>query len=321
MGVAMPGLKESLSIGGGLNIPESVVIKAHTDSFRIDGTYSLATTGVLAESGIEDATAQADAMMGELESGLSQLSSAANKLTSGSSALANGISQLAAGTNELKVKAPTFGDAIRQIADGATTLYKGSKQIHEGTGELSNGAQRLDTEAGNIEAGALVIKGGTEELYEGATLLSGGATELREGAENLRTGTREYAEGTKEFSQMVPGQTLDVIGPLGNGFTMKDKKAILFGGGIGIPPMLELAKQLNCDSTAVLGYRDEIFLADEFEKVTKVAIARSNIPPVINTVVFEFNLFCFLFSLLIKTSKFYLLFKVFPFYENLYNFI
>ena len=89
----------------------------------------------------------------------------------------------------------------------------------------------------------------------------------------LRVVYRAVGEGTKEFSKMVPGQTLDVIGPLGNGVTMKDKKAILFGGGIGIPPMLELAKQLNCDSTAVLGYRDEIFLADEFEKVTKVAIA------------------------------------------------
>lgn len=84
---------------------------------------------------------------------------------------------------------------------------------------------------------------------------------------------RAVGEGTKEFSQMVPGDTLDVIGPLGNGFTMKDKKAILFGGGIGIPPMLELAKQLDCEKIAVLGYRDEIFLADEFEAVTKVAIA------------------------------------------------
>lgn len=89
----------------------------------------------------------------------------------------------------------------------------------------------------------------------------------------LRVVYRAVGEGTKEFSQMVPGDTLDVIGPLGNGFTMKDKKAILFGGGIGIPPMLELAKQLDCEKVAVLGYRDEIFLAEEFEQVTKVAIA------------------------------------------------
>ncbi len=89
----------------------------------------------------------------------------------------------------------------------------------------------------------------------------------------LRVVYRAVGEGTKEFSQMVPGDTLDVIGPLGNGFTMKDKKAILFGGGIGIPPMLELAKQLDCEKVAVLGYRDEIFLAEEFEQVIKVAIA------------------------------------------------
>lgn len=89
----------------------------------------------------------------------------------------------------------------------------------------------------------------------------------------LRVVYRAVGEGTKEFSQMIAGDTLDVIGPLGNGFTMKDKKAILFGGGIGIPPMLELAKQLECEKVAVLGYRDEIFLADEFEQVTKVVIA------------------------------------------------
>ena len=90
---------------------------------------------------------------------------------------------------------------------------------------------------------------------------------------SLRVVYRTVGEGTKEFSRMQKGDTLDVIGPLGNGFTMKNKKAILLGGGIGIPPMLELAKQLECEKTVVLGYRDEIFLADEFEKTAPVAIA------------------------------------------------
>ena len=65
-----------------------------------------------------------------------------------------------------------------------------------------------------------------------------------------------------------------ILGPLGNGFTQKDKKAILIGGGIGIPPMLELMKQLDCDKTAVLGYRDsDMFLKDEFEAVGDVVIS------------------------------------------------
>lgn len=64
------------------------------------------------------------------------------------------------------------------------------------------------------------------------------------------------------------------MGPLGNGFPLKDKKAFLIGGGIGIPPMLELAKNLECEKTAVLGYRDaETFLADEIGKYAEVVIA------------------------------------------------
>ena len=52
--------------------------------------------------------------------------------------------------------------------------------------------------------------------------------------------------GTLEFSRYQAGDTLDIMGPLGNGFPLKDKKAFLIGGGIGIPPMLELAKNLEC---------------------------------------------------------------------------
>ncbi len=64
------------------------------------------------------------------------------------------------------------------------------------------------------------------------------------------------------------------MGPLGNGFPLKKKKAFLIGGGIGIPPMLELAKNLDCEKTAVIGYRDkETFLADELRKYADVVIA------------------------------------------------
>ncbi len=75
--------------------------------------------------------------------------------------------------------------------------------------------------------------------------------------------------GTKQFSQMKAGDVIPVIGPLGNGFPLEKaegKKAFLMGGGIGVPPILELSKQLNCEKQIVVGYRDaDTFLKEQFE--------------------------------------------------------
>lgn len=91
--------------------------------------------------------------------------------------------------------------------------------------------------------------------------------------DRLRLVYRTVGAGTIEFSGYKAGDTLDVLGPLGNGYTTDNRKAILLGGGIGIPPMLELAKQLQCERTIVLGYRDELFLNNEFTPYGSVYIA------------------------------------------------
>ena len=95
--------------------------------------------------------------------------------------------------------------------------------------------------------------------------------------DELRIVYRVVGKGTKEFSMMSAGGELDIQGPLGNGYDVNaeyaSKKAIIFGGGIGIPPMLELAKQLDCEKTIVLGYKDELFLNKDFETYGKVVIA------------------------------------------------
>ena len=83
--------------------------------------------------------------------------------------------------------------------------------------------------------------------------------------------------GTKQFSEAKAGDTIPVIGPLGNGFPLdkaEGKKAFLMGGGIGVPPILELAKQLNCEKQIVMGYRDaNTFLSKQFEENGKVYIS------------------------------------------------
>ena len=82
--------------------------------------------------------------------------------------------------------------------------------------------------------------------------------------------------GTEGFSRLHPGVALEVLGPLGNGFPLEEaegKRVFLMGGGIGIPPMLETAKELKAEKTAVLGYRNELFLNDEFKKYAEVYVS------------------------------------------------
>lgn len=79
--------------------------------------------------------------------------------------------------------------------------------------------------------------------------------------------------GTEQFSKLVAGDEIEILGPLGNGFPLKEKKAFLIGGGIGIPPMLELAKQLNAEKQIVVGYRDELFLTEELSENGTVYVA------------------------------------------------
>lgn len=113
---------------------------------------------------------------------------------------------------------------------------------------------------------------------DGARLLPRPISICRIDKDNLRIVYRVAGKGTEEFSKMKEGEYVNIQGPLGNGYDIKsimeyvknvtgndcadtELKAILFGGGIGVPPMLELAKQLECKKQAVLGYRNsQMFL-------------------------------------------------------------
>jgi dihydroorotate dehydrogenase electron transfer subunit len=93
----------------------------------------------------------------------------------------------------------------------------------------------------------------------------------------LRIVYRIAGKGTGEFSSYKKGDSIDIIGILGNGFPLeaaKGKKVFLMGGGIGVPPILELARELDCEKQIVVGYRDsELFLKDELAQNGTVYVA------------------------------------------------
>ena len=93
----------------------------------------------------------------------------------------------------------------------------------------------------------------------------------------IRLVYRLAGEGTKEFSALQTDDEVKILGPLGNGFPLEGEHPIVIGGGIGVPPMLELAKSLSAKATIVLGYRDEqLFLKEQFEDYGQLEIATDN---------------------------------------------
>lgn len=93
----------------------------------------------------------------------------------------------------------------------------------------------------------------------------------------LRIVYRIAGKGTAEFAGMEPGETLEILGPLGNGFPMEEirgKRVFLMGGGIGIPPMVQTAREAEADVTVIAGYRNsDIFLKEELAANGRLVIA------------------------------------------------
>lgn len=101
-------------------------------------------------------------------------------------------------------------------------------------------------------------------------------TDREEGT--LRLVYRVAGKGTAEFSGLKAGDSVDILGILGNGFPVekagKEMTAVLLGGGIGVPPILQLAKELDCEKKIVVGYRDsQCFLKEDFAQNGEVCVA------------------------------------------------
>ena len=78
-------------------------------------------------------------------------------------------------------------------------------------------------------------------------------------------------KGTEQMRDMTEG-TLDILSSLGNGYdlSLSGEKPLLIGGGVGVPPLYMLAKELRREGkevSVILGFntKDEIFYEEEFK--------------------------------------------------------
>lgn len=100
----------------------------------------------------------------------------------------------------------------------------------------------------------------------------------------IRLVYRTVGKGTEAFTQLGFGDSLDILGILGNGYDINTaagrQEIVLMAGGIGIPPMIELAHRLKehtdaCSHiTAVVGYRDsQLFLYEDLKQHCDVFVS------------------------------------------------
>lgn len=135
------------------------------------------------------------------------------------------------------------------------------------TEKLNTDAVSLWLEAGELAENAAVGQFVNIKCGEGLLLRRPISICRMEGTQ-LNIVFEVRGEGTAWLAERQPGETLDVLGPLGHGFTYPDGKVLVVGGGIGVPPMLQTAQKAPHGAIACLGFRnaDKAMLISEFEQ-------------------------------------------------------
>lgn len=143
-----------------------------------------------------------------------------------------------------------------------------NKQIAEDIYELKFSNRKMASEA---KPGQFI------NVYCNGEMLLPRPISICEAEENEGTMKIVYAiagAGTKLFSKLQKDDFIEVLGPLGNGYSLIEaKESVLVGGGVGTPPLLELAKRLKGKKTIYLGFRSEGYLIEEFKAYGDVYVA------------------------------------------------
>jgi dihydroorotate dehydrogenase electron transfer subunit len=94
---------------------------------------------------------------------------------------------------------------------------------------------------------------------------------------------RTVGKGTDALSRIAPGEKIDALLELGNGYDLAraGEKPLLIGGGVGIPPLYYLAKKLSEEGkhvTALLGFNTaaDVFYTDAFAEYAKVIVTTAD---------------------------------------------
>ncbi len=201
MGVAVPGLKESLDISDEKwdeledadeikeRLSDSFEITADTTDFELGMTVTMASSDILSDFGLSDLSGSDK--LEDLKGNMEDLNDGANKLVDGTNELKDGTSQFVDGTKKLYDGAIELNDGTKKLYDGTGTLLDGTGTLYDGTGKLLDGTGTLYDGTGSLADGIYKYTNGAAKINSGAKSLSDGAADLKSGTATLRKGMED----------------------------------------------------------------------------------------------------------------------------------
>ncbi len=134
--------------------------------------------------------------------------------------------------------------------------------------QIAPGIYDVTVEAGELAKAAR--PGQFAHIYVPGKTLRRPISICETGSGTLRFVFQAKGEGTRILAASRPGESWDILAPLGNGFALGDtgRNVCFVGGGIGVPPLLEAAKPFGERAVVVTGFRsrDAVILQEDFKR-------------------------------------------------------
>lgn len=174
IGMAMPGLKESLGLENeDIDIPNTVEITMDSTDFEMGNIASFVTPKLIEESDLS------------IFDDLDKIYDKVNLLESSSNQLVDGANTLKNGANTYLEKSKEFGNGLKEVAngvniansnytkldDGINSLYENSGALIDGAKEINNGTKSVSDGASSLYSGAKEINNGAKQVDDGIALL------------------------------------------------------------------------------------------------------------------------------------------------------
>lgn len=190
VGVAMPGLKDSLALGDETKVPGSITITADVTNYEPITVLNVVTADLLNEIKLDDTD-----QLKDLADSMDELADASKKLVDGSSDLSDGLNELKDKTGEYTKGVTTLTGSLDDYIAGVSKVTSGIKTLYNGAGKLTKGVSSLATGAKSLNSGLNQASNGVDSLVNNFDALVTGAGSIKSGADSLNTALKQLEAG------------------------------------------------------------------------------------------------------------------------------